>query len=231
MRLRELERRVADWHRKKYGEAPVNMHRTFQKLIEERRHPLRRVRADESEDRSKLPERQWDTYYDCELVRPILRWSKAQCFEFVKARGEEINPLYKMGFSRVGCAPCINSSKDDIREWAARFPEIIDKVREWERRTCRTFFPPIIPCPQYDQDLAEWKEKWLTSGTPTGPKRHRMVTREGAPPPPARPLNWVDDVVAWARTIRGGGGRQLALPFIEAEAAAGTCSSKYGLCE
>lgn len=42
-------------------------------------------------------------------------------------------------------------------------------------------------------------------------------------------INWVDEVVAWARTERGG--KKLALPFVEADADAGACVSKYGLCE
>lgn len=73
------------------------------------------VRADESQDRKNLPEREWDDWFDCELVRPLIRWTKAEVFAYLKARGEEINPLYRMGFSRVGCAPCINSGKDDVR--------------------------------------------------------------------------------------------------------------------
>jgi hypothetical protein len=157
------------------------------------------VRADESTDRSKLSESQWDDYYDCQLVRPVLRWTKRQCFDFVAGRGEEVNPLYKLGFSRMGCAPCINSSKDDIREWAARFPEMIDKVRAWEKSVGRTFFRPMLP----------GKDEYA----PDDPRR----------------LNWVDEVVEWSRTTRGG--RVFALPFVEADAEAGTCVSKYGLCE
>lgn len=34
----------------------------------------------------------------------------------------------------------MNSNKDDIREWAARFPEMIDKIRDWERAVERPFF-------------------------------------------------------------------------------------------
>jgi 3'-phosphoadenosine 5'-phosphosulfate sulfotransferase (PAPS reductase)/FAD synthetase len=187
------------------------------------------VRADESQARRHLPETQWDEFFDCELVRPILAWSKQQCFDLCLGRGEQINPLYRMGFSRVGCAPCINSGKDDIREWAARFPAMIDKVRAWEKAVGRTFFHPMIPNPAYDKAMREWKEAWLLEGTPTGPTRHRMVTREGAPPPPAAPINWIDEVVEWSRTVRGG--KQLALPTVEAAAANGTCASKYGLCE
>jgi 3'-phosphoadenosine 5'-phosphosulfate sulfotransferase (PAPS reductase)/FAD synthetase len=98
------------------------------------------VRRDESQRRKDTPERAWDEYFDCELVCPLVEWTKDQCFRFVKDRGEKINPLYTMGFSRVGCAPCVNSNKAEIREWAARFPEMIDKVREWEKRVNRPFF-------------------------------------------------------------------------------------------
>lgn len=46
---------------------------------------------------------------------------------------------------------------------------------------------------------------------------------------PGKEINWVDEVVAWSRTERGG--KALSLPFVELDARAGTCSSKYGLCE
>lgn len=98
------------------------------------------VRRDESKRRKDTPERGWDGYFDCELVCPLVDWTKERCFDFCAGRGERINPLYTMGFARVGCAPCVNSNKDDIREWAARFPEMIDKVRAWEKRVNRPFF-------------------------------------------------------------------------------------------
>ena len=103
------------------------------------------VRRDESHSRSKLTERQWDDFFDCELVRPIIDWNKLQVFEYIKNRGEKINPLYTLGFNRVGCAPCINSKKEDIRNWHQRYPEMIDKIREWEKQVGRTFFAPCVP--------------------------------------------------------------------------------------
>ena len=95
-----------------------------------------------------------------------------------------------MGFGRVGCAPCINSGKDDIREWAARSPEMIDKIRGWEQQNGMTFFSPCVPGKQ---------------------------------------INFIDEVVVWAKTSRGG--KQFNLPMVEANAELRTCSSKYGLCE
>lgn len=148
------------------------------------------VRCDESSKRAETPDRQWNDFFDCWVNYPIRCWSKMECFATLKLRGEKVNPLYEHGFGRVGCAPCVNSGKDDVREWAARFPEMLDKVRDWERNVGSTFFAPCVP---------------------------------------GMAMNWVDDVVAWARTARGG--KQPLLGFVEADANAGQCSSKYGLCE
>lgn len=101
------------------------------------------VRRDESNTRRQTPLEQWDDYFDCPLFAPIFDWSKQMCFDYVRAHGERVNPLYSLGFNRVGCAPCINSSKADIVNWAARRPEMIDKVRGLEERTGRTFFMPV----------------------------------------------------------------------------------------
>jgi 3'-phosphoadenosine 5'-phosphosulfate sulfotransferase (PAPS reductase)/FAD synthetase len=148
------------------------------------------VRRDESDKRKNTPFREWDTYYDCYLNHPLADWTKLECFAFCKEHGEKTNPLYEMGFSRVGCAPCINSGKDDIRLWSAREPAMIDKVRAWEKSVGRTFFAPMVP---------------------------------------GMAINWIDDVLKWAKTTHGG--KQYSLPFVEIEAENGSCSSKYGLCE
>jgi 3'-phosphoadenosine 5'-phosphosulfate sulfotransferase (PAPS reductase)/FAD synthetase len=100
-------------------------------------------RRDESNNRKTTPIETWDDWFDCSLVHPITDWTKDMCFAYVKAHGEAINPLYTLGFNRVGCAPCINSSKADILNWHARRPEMIDKVRDLETQTGRTFFHPV----------------------------------------------------------------------------------------
>lgn len=148
------------------------------------------VRRDESQSRRETPDTCWDDFFDCQLHYPIASWTKMRVFDFLKEAGEEVNPLYLNGFGRVGCAPCINSGKADIREWAARFPEMIDRVRAYEERVGRTFFAPCVP---------------------------------------GMAINFIDDVVSWSKTSYGG--KQFDLPMLESEAALGTCSSKYGLCE
>jgi 3'-phosphoadenosine 5'-phosphosulfate sulfotransferase (PAPS reductase)/FAD synthetase len=122
------------------------------------------VRRDESSKRKETPFEQWDEWYDCDLRHPIADWTKKMCFDYVEAHGEQFNPLYKMGFSRVGCAPCINAGKQDILNWATRFPEMIDKIRGWEQMCDEksqrgvTFCPPLIPGQELNKidDVVEW---------------------------------------------------------------------------
>jgi 3'-phosphoadenosine 5'-phosphosulfate sulfotransferase (PAPS reductase)/FAD synthetase len=145
------------------------------------------VRRSESKGRSGSVIDGWDDRYGCPLIQPIADWTKQMCFDYVQHHGEAVNPLYTMGFNRVGCAPCINSNKADILEWSQRFPEMIDKVRTWEQRTGLSFF--------------------------------RKPFADGS-------YRWVDDMVEWAKTSRGG--KQFSLLVLQEPAA---CDSDYGLCE
>jgi len=82
------------------------------------------------------------------IYRPILNWTIQDVLEYVGHKGIELNPLYKQGMSRVGCMPCINAAKGEIREIANRFPEQVERIAEWERmvaqaakRQAASFFP------------------------------------------------------------------------------------------
>lgn len=88
-------------------------------------------RRDESNWRAGYPERA-PAAEGWTIVRPIVAWSAIDVIDFVRRTGCPLNPLYHQGFKRVGCAPCINSSKDDLLSWSRRHPEMIDKIREWE---------------------------------------------------------------------------------------------------
>lgn len=147
------------------------------------------VRRDESEARSNQPLESWDAYFDCTLYAPLAEFTKQQCFDDVIAAGESINPLYSLGFNRVGCAPCINSGKQDIVNWVMRRPDMIEKIRGYEKRTKRTYFSPCVP---------------------------------------GKYMNWIDEVIEWAKTMRGGKIDQGVFPIIHEREG---CESKYGLCE
>lgn len=109
------------------------------------------VRRDESLRRSLLAETELKKVYTngSELwnYRPILEWTADDCFAMHRKHGVKHNPLYEMGMGRVGCMPCINCRKDELLEISKRFPEVIDRIEQWEqavkqasKRQVATFF-------------------------------------------------------------------------------------------
>lgn len=105
------------------------------------------VRAEESPNRAKLPERE-DKGGGYTIYRPILKWTAKDVFAQHVEAGIKPNPLYMLGCNRVGCMPCINAAKDEVLNISKRFPEHIDRIEEWERlvssvskRENATFFP------------------------------------------------------------------------------------------
>ena len=83
------------------------------------------VRADESQARAKLPDREMDDT-GTEIFRPILKWTVDDVFAMHRRYGVTPNPLYTQGMSRVGCMPCISCNKEELRQIAMRFPAEIE---------------------------------------------------------------------------------------------------------
>jgi len=67
------------------------------------------------------------------IFRPIVEWTADQVFAFAATKGVSPNPLYLQGMGRVGCMPCINANKAELRAIAARFPEHPARIAEWEQ--------------------------------------------------------------------------------------------------
>lgn len=126
------------------------------------------IRADESTRRAKMPEMELfltDDQTGCEAwhYRPILKWTANDCFEMMKRHGVEPNPLYKEGFSRVGCFPCISCRKEELRIIAEKYPGVIDRLNDWEvkvgrasKRGGRSTFFTITSTNKTIYDFAEW---------------------------------------------------------------------------
>jgi 3'-phosphoadenosine 5'-phosphosulfate sulfotransferase (PAPS reductase)/FAD synthetase len=162
----------------------------------------RGVRRDESASRKDTPARE-TAPEGWEVVHPIVDWTAQQVVDFCVGRGVPLNPLYAQGMGRVGCMPCINVGKRELAEIARRWPEHIDRLREWEaavsaagKRGDTTFFTDV-------------------------------VAYEGEPVADVIARCRIDERVKWAKTSRGGTQYRL-LPMAEE---AGACSSIYGLCE
>ena len=166
------------------------------------------VRAQESPARRNLPIIE-DVGGGLWNYRPLIDWTHDDVFAFHRRHGIKWNPLYEQGMGRVGCMPCINCRKDELAQIATRFPDVIDKLKEWEqivseaaKRDCSTFFPSPL-------------NRYGNGGETPHFTTHGIESR-----------------VEWAKTSRGGKRIDYArVADIEIEAETEMCSSIYGLCE
>ncbi|WP_417842007.1 phosphoadenosine phosphosulfate reductase family protein [Terasakiella sp.] len=184
---------------------PINK-QVFQPLLEDPEtqdvYSWQGVRADESINRRDLAalDEVKDGLFN---YRPILNWTADKVFSFHRKHDVKWNPLYEKGMRRVGCMPCVNCAKSELREIAARFPEAIDRIRAWEviasdasKRGASTFFP--------------------ISKDPTASASESI----------SQPTHGIDRMVEWSRTKRGG--REMDLEAFLPDVG---CSSAYGLCD
>lgn len=93
------------------------------------------IRAEESAKRACYP--MWEQSPDTDgmtIFRPLMGWTVKDVAAIHRRHGLKLNPLYGLGFERVGCMPCINSSKKDIRLMAQQFPWAVGKIQLWEQQ-------------------------------------------------------------------------------------------------
>ena len=90
------------------------------------------IRRSESKARENAKEFEQlpDGYY---AYRPLVEWTARDVFDMHDKHSVDPNPLYKLGMGRVGCMPCINTGKKEMFQIQMRFPEVIDRMEEWER--------------------------------------------------------------------------------------------------
>lgn len=116
------------------------------------------IRAAESERRKKAYPSPftWNTYFDCEYILPMLYESEDFVFAYLKEKEVPPNPLYALGYGRVGCFPCIHANKTELSllpDWAW------EKLKYWENKVGSSWFSagtvPGIFIPTID-DVRKW---------------------------------------------------------------------------
>lgn len=192
------------------------------------------VRAQESERRSKMPERNFAEFYDAWVVRPLLRWTTDEVFALLESKGVPPNPLYALGYGRVGCFPCIHANKTELSllpDWAW------DKLADWEGRVGRSWFAygtvPLAARQKYELGqiaakhgftLDELKGIKKKAGQPAGVVA--LLAEVKAWKDANSPS--VEDVRRWCKTSRGGVQEQLFPPD---QKDVPSCMSTWGVCE
>lgn len=164
------------------------------------------IRAQESESRSKMVEweleegpRTWNGW----VWRPLIRWSVADVLAIHHRHGVPVNPLYRAGFDRVGCFPCIYATKDEIKTLADYAPARVDLIDSLEQEIDALRTARNVETPGRYEDM---RASFFQARGPFGAVQIRKV-------------------VEWARTERGG--RQLPLL---ADPPRGGCM-RWGICD
>ena len=165
-------------------------------------------RASESAQRKNTVEREFSTFFGCEQWNPLVDWSIHEVMAIHERHGVPLNPLYSMGARRVGCWPCINCGKREIRLVAKHRPEKIRQIAEWERK--------------FEEDYGR-PSTFFSSKMTTKPYRtKRFVDKNGK----EHLIAPIDEVVKWAHTSHGG--KQVDMFLDDAQ---GPCWIGYGACE
>lgn len=180
--------------------------------------PVSGVRRNESFARSQLSE--WgnplESYFGLQEWRPLIDWQIEDILTIHEKYNIPLNPLYGMGAKRVGCFPCINSSKQELRILAKSFPQRIDEIRTWENEFknlngISTFFP--------------------RSKVPFHFRSKTITTKNGEPVK----VCTIDDVVKWAKTGWRGHGESAdtnsLFQFELDHMAPAMCLNQYTACE
>jgi 3'-phosphoadenosine 5'-phosphosulfate sulfotransferase (PAPS reductase)/FAD synthetase len=192
------------------------------------------VRADESRARSRLPEWEWFDAGDCDVWRPLLRWSTADVIEMHQRHGIPPCSLYlRHNVSRVGCWPCIFARKSEIRLVADTDPARIDEIRALEREV------GVVAEARYLRDRAVWLVTPDAEPPISEAEKHlRWERKRDRLTRPFQAPTWfqantpddlglsIDEVVEWSRTSYGGRQREM---FAPGSADAGCV--RWGMCD
>lgn len=137
------------------------------------------IRAAESAARSRLSEREeMPGAEHIEVWRPLIRWTEGDVIEIHRRHGIKPCPLYLRGSVRVGCWPCIQSGKSELRQLAGDARRLT-AIRMLEDLVARLAAERGAAPPALFQSVVRMKDG-------------------------SRPCIPIDRIVEWAQTSRGG---------------------------
>lgn len=171
------------------------------------------VRADESANRARQNDWEFDDFMSSWLWKPIFKWTAEQVFEIHRKHNIPWNPLYEQGSARVGCYPCINSRKSELFHIGKNRPDMFDDLAAMEMRVAKAVGKDAMS---------------FFSNTKTPEKFHsETCENSGKSFPNAL------DVKAWAmRDEPTQSHQEMMFGFQEDDDEdSDSCSSQYGLCE
>ncbi len=147
-------------------------------------------RIDETDERGRRmagqPMRGFSDFWGCDVWMPLMNWSLDDVFAIHQKYNFPLNPLYSLGASRVGCFPCINCGKKEIRLVAKHRPEKIEFIHLQEQR--------------FKTELGKTSTFFSGKTAPMEWRTDHYIARDGT----KRPVAPIHQIVKWAHTERGG---------------------------
>lgn len=166
------------------------------------------VRAAESLARSRLPERELMPGAEhIEVWRPLIRWTEDDVIAIHHRHNIRPCPLYLRGSTRVGCWPCIQANKEQLRQ-LGKDDRRVEALRQLETLVGTMARARAVARGETLEDPPTMFQSV---------KRDKDGRRARIP---------IDTVLEWSRTKRGG--RQMALDAGWGEEAG---CVRWGMCE
>ena len=79
------------------------------------------VRREQSSGRAQGQLLEWDTEHGLYKISPLLGWSEAQVWQFIRLHRLPYNPLHDRHFPSIGCAPCTRAIQPGESRRAGRW--------------------------------------------------------------------------------------------------------------
>jgi phosphoadenosine phosphosulfate reductase len=79
------------------------------------------VRREQSEGRAQAQAQVRDERYGLAKISPLLEWSEAEVWAYIRARNLPYNALHDRGYPSIGCAPCTRAIEPGQDQRAGRW--------------------------------------------------------------------------------------------------------------
>ena len=79
------------------------------------------VRTEQSAERATGAAYEWDARYGLHKVSPLLDWSEAQVWQYIRARALPYNVLHDRQYPSIGCSPCTRAIQPGESRRAGRW--------------------------------------------------------------------------------------------------------------
>lgn len=88
------------------------------------------VRREQSASRACAESVEWDVEHGLYKISPLLDWSEAEVWQYIRSRGLPYNPLHDRQFPSIGCSPCTRAIQPGESRRAGRWWWELPESRE-----------------------------------------------------------------------------------------------------